>query len=431
MLRFASALLLVAIAAPVRGAEVTELWSPFPTDAADVDGDRAVGARVGLTWRQRTTTESVDREFVCLAHEVVDGSSLCPERSGIRFADDLEAETTTSELELDFRMALWRTIELRVRLPIILSDETALGFADGVDGKNSLTAPYNADQTFSVPHRASRSGLGDPSLALWATPLARVRDVSSPTLALGLELGLPLAAVRSPGTDGVGSGIFSMTFAIAGSARVQSWLEPFARFDVTLALAASNELYPDRGETQTISGPAQRVGFKAGAELVPYERAKDRSAVRIELGGELAFISAGRAPTVLFDAIGTSPCSTREPGAADPCSLTTTATGARANGTTVEEEHLALGTWLAVHYDVFETLRISARASASWQTPHFLTFSDVGVDVDDDGDVDSENSDGEDERDPDYVESWDEPGSRFRSASELTLGVDLSVSVRF
>jgi len=412
-------------------AEVTELGSPFPTDEQDQDGDPAVGVRLGVTWRQRVTTEDIDREYVCLAHETIDGASLCPDRSGIRLAKDLDAESTSSELELDFRVALWRTLEMRVHLPIVLRDDTTLRFAAGVDGKNSRTAPYNADQLFDVPHRTRHSGLGDPSIGIWTTPIARVRDVTQPTLALGLELGLPLADVRRPGDDTVGDGIFSTTFAIAGSARVQSWLEPFARLDLTLALAANNELYPDRGATQTVSGPPQRVAFSAGFELVPYERAADRSAVRIELGGSLGFVSAGRVPTALFDAIGTSPCSTRGPGAADPCSLTTTTSGRKASGTTVEEEHVVLGTSLAVHYDVFETLRISTRASAAWSTPHYLTFSDVGVDTDGDGNVDTENRSGDDERDPDYVDAWDAPGSRFRSESRLILGVDVSLSVRF
>ncbi|MFO0744959.1 MAG: hypothetical protein U1F43_04680 [Myxococcota bacterium] len=418
-------LLSMALATAAQAAEVTEIWSPFPT------GAETVGLRLDLAWHHLATNLSIGREFVCLAHETVGGASLCPDGSKIAVAKDLDAEVVSDALDLEFRLALWRTLEARIRLPVVLSETTRIGFDDGVDGKTSLTAPYDADQVFPVPQRsAARAGLGDPTLALWGTPITPGDDALGPTVALGLELGLPLAAVRTAGGSEVGSGVFTTTFAVAGSARATSWLEPFARLDLTLALAASNQLYPDKGDTQTVSGPPQRAGFKAGVELVPWEAARDHSAVRIALGGAVDLVSAGRAPTALFDAIGTSPCSA-DPGATDPCTLTTTADGHKASGTTVEEEHLVLGAWLGVRYDVFETLSVSLRASAAWTTPHFLTFSDVGVDLDGSGRVESPNSAGHDEVDPDYVEAWDAPGSRFRVTSELTLGVDLALTARF
>lgn len=405
-------------------AEVTELWSPFP------QGGETVGVKVGLGWRHRATRLSVDRELLCLAHETIGGQSACAGGSGVVMARDLEAEVIESALDVDFRIALFRAIEARVRLPIVLHGSTSLTFADGVDGRSSRTAPYNADAIFALPNDSGgRGGLGDPVLGIWGAPLSSAREENDPTLLLGLELTLPIAEPRRAGSTNVGGGIFGVTLAVAGSARVYDWLEPFARLDVALQLGADNTLYPDLGETQTVSGPPHRIGLRAGLELVPWEQAADGSAVRIELGGHVELVTAGRSPTVLFDAIGTSACSPSD--ADDPCTLTTTASGRPARGATIEEEHLALGTWLGVHYDVFETLRLTVRANVGWRTPHFLTFSDIGADTDGDGLVEGENARGQSEYDPDYVPTWDDPGGRFRSSSELTLGIDVGVSARW
>jgi len=421
--RSALVALVLLMPAAARAADVDEIWSPYAA------GGETVGVKLGLGFVHRATTLAVDRELLCLEHETVGGQSLCPDGSALVNVKDLEAEVVSDVLELDFRLALWRTIEARVRLPIVLFERTRVGFAPGVDETNSPTAPYNADQVFAVPGRSeSRAGVADPTLGVWLDPLS-TRAPGLPSLALGVELTLPLAEPRKAGTSAVGDGIFGVTLAVAGSARVYDWLEPFARFDFQLRLAASNDLYPDFGETQTVSGPAQRVGLRAGVELVPWERPVDQSAVRIEIGGVMTFVSAGKAPTVLFDAIGTSSCSSAPVD--DPCTLTTTASGAAARGTTVEEEHLELGAFLGVHYDVFETLRLTLRANVGWRTPHFLTFSDIGADTDGDGLVESVNDSGRSEYDPDYVPTWDDPGGRFRANDEVVLGVDAAVTARF
>lgn len=427
MIRFARILSLSLLAlAPTdaRAAEVTEIWSPF------AGGAETLGLTLGLGFTHETTDVKVDRDQLCLAHATAGGESLCPEGSRVVSAKDLDAALVESTLALDFRLAFWRSIEARVNVPILLYGGTNLSFAAGVDGGNSTTAPYNGDQVFEVPNSSgSRAGIGDPVLGLWGAPLSSARDPSEPDLLLGLELVLPLAEPRAPGRGTIGQGIFGVTVSVAGSARVVSWLEPFAKLSFALQLGASNDLYPDFGNSQTVSGPPQRLGFLAGLEFVPWERPVQKNAVRIEVGGGLELVTAGVAPTVLFDAIGTSACS--DATRADPCALTTTASGRYASGTTVEEEHLSLSSWLAVHYDVFETLRVSARASFIWRTPHYLTFSDIGADTDGDDLVERVNDAGDSEFDPSYVPTWDDPGGRFRAASNVTLGMDFVVMTRF
>ena len=149
--------------------------------------------------------------------------------------------------------------------------------------------------------------------------------------------------------------------------------------------------------------------------------------MRIELGAELALVTSGKTATELFDALGTSSCS---PTATVPCDLTTHSVGTRAPGTTIAEEHFVGAAWLGAHYDVLETLRLSARVNLGWESPHFLTSSNLGTDLDGGG-VQDLNSLGQNEHDPDYNPSLDAPGARFRTSEALLVGIDFSLVGRF
>ena len=415
------ALLLVASATPAAMAsELTDLQGPYI-------GDGPIAFRASLDYHWRRRTAAIVREFDCLRHEVIGGASSCPNGSRIGFARDLKVEQTTSLLDVDLRLAFYRAFEVRLRLPFVMSDETALTFDDGVDGRTSLTAPYNAPALFAVPNTTSRSGLADPVIGLWGTVLSRARDVDDPTVALGFELGVPIAPARAPGTADVGSGAWALTFAVAASDRAYTWLEPFFRIDATFRVPSSETLYPDLGATQATRGPPEKVAVRFGVDLIPFERPDEGSAVRIELGAELALVTSGKTPTALFDALGTSDC---RPDAALPCDLTTNAVGRLQSGATIAEEHFTALMWLGAHYDVLDVLRLTARVNVGWESPHFLTGSNLGKDVDGRG-VQVSNSAGDNEYDPDYNPNLDRPGMRYRSIDALIVGLDFSMVGRF
>lgn len=415
---FALALALIAATPPALASELTDLQGPYI-------GDGPIAFRASLDYRWRRRTAAIAREFDCLRHEVIGGASLCPNGSLIGFARDLKVEQSTSLLDVDLRLAFYRSFEVRLRLPFVLADDTKLSFDDGVDGRTSLTMPYNAPALFEVPNTTSRSGLADPVIGLWGTVLSRARDVDDPTVALGFEVGVPIAPARAPGTADVGSGAWALTFAVAASDRAYPWLEPFFRIDATLMVPASDALYPDLGPSQATRGPPEKVAVRFGVDLIPFERPDEGSAVRIELGAELALVTSGKTPTALFDALGTSECRPKE-----GCDLTTNAVGRLQSGATISEEHFTALMWLGAHYDVLDVLRLTARVNVGWESPHFLTASNLGKDIDGRG-VQASNSFGDNEYDPDYNPNLDRPGMRYRSMDALLVGFDLSLVGRF
>ena len=117
------ALLLVASATPAAMAsELTDLQGPYI-------GDGPIAFRASLDYHWRRRTAAIVREFDCLRHEVIGGASSCPNGSRIGFARDLKVEQTTSLLDVDLRLAFYRAFEVRLRLPFVMSDETALSLS--------------------------------------------------------------------------------------------------------------------------------------------------------------------------------------------------------------------------------------------------------------------------------------------------------------
>lgn len=392
-----------------------------------LDPAAPVAFRAGLDYRWQHRALDLLRELDCVAHERIDGAELCPDASRIGLARDLRAESFTSTLDLDLRATFIAAIDVRLRLPFVVSDAATLDFDAGVDGRNSQTAPYNAPALFDVPYRTTRGGLADPVIGIWAALLSSARDPADPNLTVGVELTIPLAAPRTPGGASVGGDAWAVTLAVAGSERALPWLEPFFRLDATFTVPASDALYPDLGGMQTTRGPPDQVAARFGVELIPFERPARGHAVRLELGGELRFVTAGKSATELFDALGESECSLADD---PPCPLTTHAVGTTATGMTIAEEYLAGGLWLGAHYDLHQSFRVTARARFGWESPRFLTASNLGLDFDGGG-VQAVNSFGANEHDPDYNPHLDAPGARFRASDVSVLGIELSVTGRF
>ena len=421
-------------ASAARAVDLTEIVDSYaPADPL------AVHASLGVDWLWRQRRGAVRREFTCIAHETLGGESLCPEGSRVLLADELRVERTTSTLNLEARLGLGRALELRLTQPLVLYDRHALRFAPGVDEDQSLTDPYNQPSLFDVPSTArERSGFGDPRLGLRVAPLSGARDPLDPSWVLGASVELPLASARRATNTEIGEKAWRITLSSAHSARVLPWLEPFFSLDGTLAFAAGGSPLADRGPTETVSGPPQRLGARFGVELVPFENAETRSAVRLVLGGRVDVWSDGRGHSDLADALGTSPCDPLDAEA--PCSLTTYDRGdtdpvtgfpTKTDGVTTIEHHLAIGGWLGVRYEVFEALELRAEASATREGDHFVTYADVGVDLDGIGGVERENAAGARELNPTWLSSVDRAGRRYRTGDMWTLGIDIAIRAKF
>jgi len=429
-----AASLLLCVGSPAGAAEVTEIVDDFAqTDALELNPS------VGLNWRWRQRRGDLRREFSCIANETIGGQSLCPSGSRVMLADELQVRRTTAVLDVDARLGLGRLLEVRATLPIVLFDRNQLDFAGGVTEGNSLTDPYNQPSLFDVPHRANeRSGLGDLRVELRVAPLSKARDPLDPSWVIGASLDLPTASIRTADNSEVGDGVWRLGLSTAVSARVVRWLEPFFELNGTIAIPGEASPFVDLGPTATLSSPAHRLGARFGIELVPFERAETRSAVRLEVGGRVDLVFDGRGFSDLADALGTSTCDPSD--AAEPCNLTTfdrgdvdplTGRRLKTDGITRIEHHLVIGGWLGLRYEVFEALELRARASVYRESDHFLTFTDAGVDLDGVGDVQGRNAAGINELDPTWLSGVDEPGARFRTGDIWTLGIDFAIRGKF
>jgi len=424
----------LAAASPAAAVDLTEI-----VDSYAPASPFAFHASLGVDWQWRQRRGPIRREFTCIAHETLGGASLCPDGSRVLLADELRVERTTSTLNVDARLGLGRVLELRLGLPVVLYARHQLRFAPGVDEGQSLTDPYNQPSLFDVPFTAAeRAGLGDPRVGLRVAPLSGARDPLEPSWVLGAALDLPWGSVRRADNTDVGEGVWRLTLSSALSTRVFRWLEPFFSLDGALAFASADSVYRDGGRVETVSGPAHRVGVRFGAELVPFENPTTRSAVRLVLGGKVDVVFDGRGYSDLADALGTSAC---DPSASDePCGLTTydrgdidPRTGAprKTDGVTTIEHHLVVGGWLGVRYEVFEALELRATASVARESDHFITFSDVGVDLDGQNDVEALNASGQNEISPTWLGSVDTPGHRFRTGGIWILGIDIAMRAKF
>ena len=145
-----------------------------PTEIVDgwgAEDSLSLRPHVSLDWEWRRRRGAIRRETLCYAHETLGGASLCPEGSRVLLADDLETERTTSVLTVTPALALGDAFELSFALPIVLSEQTDLRHASGVDEGNSLTDPYNRPSLFEVPARGpTRAGLADVSATLRVAP---------------------------------------------------------------------------------------------------------------------------------------------------------------------------------------------------------------------------------------------------------------------
>jgi hypothetical protein len=437
------AVTLIALAAPCAlSAEVTHIIDSHPKDEGDV-----LDVTVTADWEMKLRSGKILREFRCLAHDTstASGQTLCPNGSGILDARELVTNRHTQRLNLKAVMGFWRNAQIGVHLPVVLYDQTDLGFDQGVGDTgrdNSTVDPYTQPSLFPVPDEgAARSGIGDLSFMTRFTPLSFARDATRATWALDFGLTIPTGTVKEANNKAVGEGLWAIQVATAVSSRPTRWVEPYFQVGAKLLVPSEDSLFKDyNSSTQTLVSPGHIIHASAGLELMPYEDRRLKRGVTIDIGGRLDFHFEGREYTDLFDALGGSPCDPKDP--ITTCELTTfdrgdidPATGRRmkTDGITDVEQYANLSSWIGVRYQPIPEFQLLARFAVENELPHFLTTADAGRDLDkaEDNAVEQSNSFGINEFNPVYNEVYDALGSRFRSGGMITYVVSVGLQGRF
>ncbi|NOZ00960.1 MAG: hypothetical protein GXP54_03615, partial [Deltaproteobacteria bacterium] len=221
--------------------------------------------------------------------------------------------------------------------------------------------------------------------------------------------------------------------------------EPYFNLFGNLRIPGSSTLFKNYGSSQKRVWPQSDVGVSLGVEFFPWDvpRADGKKAryFSLDVGVSAMYTFRGRGYTDLFDALGGSAC-TNDP----KC------TGAANKGLTQYDRTLnndpnpgikymdgvtdvgSFGTysaWVGFTLQPIEYFQLAFRFTYSYETAHYLTYSDVGQDLDGKNNVEFKNSFGDNEYNPVYNSVVDDPGRRFRSEGANILGVMLMLVARY
>ena len=242
--------------------------------------------------------------------------------------EELSWNKSTTMLNIDGEIGLFRDLSFTLRLPIIIQQSLSFDYADGITPAQSTIDPNTnqASDTLSAPSEYQHAGVGNLELGLRYGPLNDARDHTKPNWIMFFSWSMPWTSeVYRPGQDSgktklpVGTGVHYLTFGTALSKRVanlgligidpkiyrRGYLDPYFSIAYILPL-------PDRGiaEDPLLNKPGNPFGMKpshrahltAGLEIVPYEELKAGQRFAMDIGMRATFYSEGRNYSLLISA---------------------------------------------------------------------------------------------------------------------------------
>lgn len=411
----------------------------------DDDNQDPFDAALRVRFNSDTRESALGRQVRCLKNDVL-GSS-CPTGSGYILARELEYQRIRNSLSFDFRFGVYKDLEIYAVLPLIISDDWKHAFTDGVERPNSTILPPQDKTTatpsdrsalFKVPYQStSRAGFGDLKLGLRWAPLNYYRDSSDPTWVFSFEYTAPSGTAMRADNDAVGYGTHEFKFSTVISRRALRFFEPFCGVYVNPRVGSAGGLFTKRGQTQRYIDPGFNAGTAFGLTLVPWENAKQEERFEIEAGFTFDYFYRGREYTEIWEALASpnNPCKPSE-GCNNVLysqSALDNVTGKpiRSDGITEVEPYARFGGWGALHYQPVQYFQISAKFLYFRETPHFITYGDIGVDLDGREKVSAFNSNGQNEFSPVFLPALDTVGQRLRVLDVSNLGLQFAVTGKF
>ena len=415
---------------------------------------------LGVTFDRRMKRARIKREWI-----EDNGTTL--EALDVR---ELVFVETEQRLLFDLRLGLFRDLEFHVRAPLILGDESEIGFDNGVSDVSTIFGSPNADDPnldgryplTEVPASRRRTGFGDMIFGLSWSPLVDRKDPSFPTLTLRADVVTPTGELRDPkdqralssvdGAGDVGRGQLAFDVSIALSKRMGSsapYFDPYLIFGGRIPIAVGEQR--ETGLEPPVSGR-----FRVGTAVVLGESGRD-SLYSIDLAFGVRYIASGRTYSELSDYLPDFD-QTRVPERpaysdyANPNNYAAQVEGATCGileGVPCGElnqvdQHLMFSGSLAILLQPSRWLRFRLGADASLTTNHVLTGESVGTDTDPPSAVDATcgatpcvgrvniaNSLGEDERSRYHDPRYDEVGRRLLADRILSLRLFLTTFITF
>lgn len=415
----------LGVPASARAAEMTRVASSF-----DKDNPFDLDLWVGFERTQRRAKITRERHQDGHVADVLELrytgiTQSLPMRIGIGLFHDLEVHAGAAVV-FNKDQSWWYPAERKEDGSLAVSDANSTVYNNCLDNRGNalsqscVSGPGSGSQPiFSSEGESHRAGFSDVYVGMSWAPLSDERDESKPKWVLQFDYTAPVASVNKPwmpatidARGAIGDGAHRFTFATAISKRLGA-IDPYIRFQYTYAMASGNSANncdmsePTRSTklgyvencntadwTKSDVGlkPPHVGGFHFGAEFFPYDNPQRHQSVSIDLQLGALYVSEGRTPNELSDALGKL---------------------------LYNEEYLTLGGTFGVYARAAQYVQLRLNASLYTDTEHFLTTEPVGKDLDGAcrGDassrcVDLDNHAGE--INPTFDFRYDMPGRRFR-----------------
>jgi hypothetical protein len=388
------------------------------------------------------------------------------DQNGVKSALDvkeLNYTEITQQLLVGLRVGLYHDLEFHMVAPIVLQDDTDLGFAKGVSGVSTIWGSQNAnDPTYpidnsaccarypitEIPASRSRGGFGDMTFGLAWAPVVDHKDEAFPTLTFRGDIIAPTGKPRDPtdqaalpGHSGgsIGSGAVTFDLSMGLSKRMR---EATPTFDPYMIFAASIPVPTAPSLKAEGYDPPPTGRFLVGAELIVDEDPISFQRYSIDLSFGLTYVGSGRTFSELSDFL---PAFNQRNVPSDTIGYNDfankanyrtmldgaqcgTVMGVPCGELTHVDEYLKMTGTLAFNLRPARYAFFRAGVSFGVNTDHLLTTQPVGTDLDPAstpttqtcdgapcvGRVNAKNSQGVDERSPYYDPRFDSPGHRFR-----------------
>lgn len=409
------------------------------TDVADAfDDEDPIDINIQVSYQRDLRKAKISREFKCS-----DLSDNCPGTNSIIFPTELEYRRVINTILIDTDIGIYKDIELFVSMPIIIEDSMELSFPSKVSGANSTISPDSDSEhwppLFNVPYLGQkRSGFGDMSVGVKYSPFSQERDIYHPSWKLGMTYTIPTGSIKKATNNGVGEGMHKITLDTAISRRIL-FVEPYFGFFGTFKFGSSSGLFQNYGETQTNVDPGAEMGIIIGTEIVPWEVYGQGQKFAFDFGFKANYNFEGRGHSEIFDALGSSDCDSP-----DGCYKTTyTRNGHestnpdsnpaiyKTDGITDIEPYGVMGAWAGFSLKPIEYVQLQFKFFYNREMEHFLTFADAGKDLALPWDVNFENSLGQNEYNPVYLEEVDQLGKRIKIEGTNVFGIKVGLTGRF
>ncbi|MEM1415183.1 MAG: hypothetical protein AAGH15_09795 [Myxococcota bacterium] len=366
--------------------------------------------------------------------------------SGPRFATVGRFLQLRNELELGLDVGLWRDTAFFARLPLVLRDDRRIDERRG--GSSRLLEPAETDATplFGLPFESpTRSGVDSLVLGLAFSPLQQARRREGPTWTFlgGLDVGIgELLAPCAAGQEGCSPGLSEGTHAVFGETRLSRryrHAEVYTGLGVRFAWAgrADGAFRPggDLAGYRRTRPPTQGT-LTLGTAFLPWENRETSQRLSLDVRGHLAFHSAGRDYSPLYDALGASThptLTTPNCEGAPPTGQSCADAGLRAvpfTGLTDVQQRARIGATLGLELRVARYVSFRFASTLAYQTPYLLTFTRA-CNLDRSLPADDPRACSGGVRNPHHRPVIDLPGQRFRMAGATLLDFHLEARAMF